>query len=312
MIYEEPLVSIITPCYNGEKFIDRYFESILNQTYKRIELIFINDGSTDNTETIALSYRKMLEQKGIKYIYIYQENEGQASALNNGLKMFTGDYLTWPDSDDVMRDDCIEKKVAFLQDHPEYGFCICKSMTFYPDVECSEEPMIIQRIPGETDNFFEDMLKIRNVFVPGAYMVRAEAFLNTIKDRNIFSGRGGQNAQILLPISYYYKCGYIDEVLNYYCIRQQSHSHSKNSPEKKLDQLIKYETIVDETLKKMGVDVFSEYSLKARRFYAHMRFGNAIDTEKKELIKREYKNLKELKCITVRELLLYLKKMAEL
>lgn len=65
----KPLVSIITPCYNGEAFLKRYFESILNQTYPNLELIFINDGSTDRTEEIALSYRERLEKRGITYIY---------------------------------------------------------------------------------------------------------------------------------------------------------------------------------------------------------------------------------------------------
>ena len=60
----KPLVSIITPCYNGEAFLKRYFESILNQTYPNLELIFINDGSTDRTEEIALSYRERLEKRG--------------------------------------------------------------------------------------------------------------------------------------------------------------------------------------------------------------------------------------------------------
>lgn len=60
----KPLVSIITPCYNGEQYIDAYFQSILAQTYTRLELIFVNDGSTDKTEEVALSYREQLEQKG--------------------------------------------------------------------------------------------------------------------------------------------------------------------------------------------------------------------------------------------------------
>lgn len=111
----KPLVSIITPCYNGEAFLKRYFESILNQTYPNLELIFINDGSTDRTEEIALSYRERLEKRGITYIYEKQENAGQAAALNRGLKLFTGEYLTWPDSDDVMTKDSIEKKSIFLR-----------------------------------------------------------------------------------------------------------------------------------------------------------------------------------------------------
>ena len=67
-----PLVTIITPCYNGEAFLDKYFASILAQTYDRLELIFVNDGSTDRTEEIALSYRQALEDRGIVFKYLYQ------------------------------------------------------------------------------------------------------------------------------------------------------------------------------------------------------------------------------------------------
>ena len=86
----KPLVSIITPCYNGEAFLKRYFESILNQTYPNLELIFINDGSTDRTEEIALSYRERLEKRGITYIYEKQENAGLAGkfCLQNILPGF--------------------------------------------------------------------------------------------------------------------------------------------------------------------------------------------------------------------------------
>ena len=55
------LVSIITPCYNGERYLDRYFNSLLEQTYPSVELIFVNDGSTDNTEKIAMEYGRKLE-----------------------------------------------------------------------------------------------------------------------------------------------------------------------------------------------------------------------------------------------------------
>lgn len=64
-------VSIITPCYNGEKYIRRYLESILKQTYTNIELIFINDGSNDNTEEIVMSFKEEFERKKIEFIYIY-------------------------------------------------------------------------------------------------------------------------------------------------------------------------------------------------------------------------------------------------
>ena len=91
----KPVVSIITPCYNGEKYIKRYMNSILEQTYPYLELIFINDGSNDCTEEIVLSYEEKLQNKGIKFVYLKQKNKGQAAALNSGLKKFNGEYVTW-------------------------------------------------------------------------------------------------------------------------------------------------------------------------------------------------------------------------
>ena len=75
-----PLVTILTPAYNEEKNIDRFLESVFNQTYNNIELILINDGSTDNTERVFYSYKGKLEEKGIKIKYFYQDNSGQAAA----------------------------------------------------------------------------------------------------------------------------------------------------------------------------------------------------------------------------------------
>ena len=118
----QPLVSIITPCLNGAPFLDNFFQSILNQSYGWLELIFVNDGSTDETEKIALSYRDALERRGIIYKYLYQPNGGQAQALNTGFKEMTGKYLVWPDSDDLLSPDSIEKRVTFLENNPEFDF----------------------------------------------------------------------------------------------------------------------------------------------------------------------------------------------
>ena len=72
------LVSIITPCYNGEKHVHRLLESVLNQTYTNIELILVDDGSTDETKKIVLSYQEKFTEKKLKLNYIYQENKGLA------------------------------------------------------------------------------------------------------------------------------------------------------------------------------------------------------------------------------------------
>ena len=115
------LVSIIVPCYNVEKVIGKCIKSILNQTYRKLEVIFVNDGSTDNTEKIILSYKKEFEKKNVIFKYIYQQNKGLGGAINTGLKHFTGEYLVWPDADDTLALTSIEKKVVFLENKPEYG-----------------------------------------------------------------------------------------------------------------------------------------------------------------------------------------------
>lgn len=286
-----PLVSIITPCYNGEKYLDRYFNSILYQTYAPLELIFVNDGSTDRTAEIAESYRDALERKGVRYIYLYQENAGQAAALNRGLKLFTGSYLTWPDADDEMTPDCIEKKVAYLETHPELDMCICKVMQIFEE-DSKTEIGLLERKQTQPDNFFEDLIFLRNVFyVPGGYMVRRDAVDRLIPDRQIYTGRGGQNAQILLPFAWQGNYGYIDAVLYKYFVRKDSHSHSVDTSEKAICQQEQFQAILLETLKKMPEEVYAKYAPMVRRKYSRMRFGNALDTENPRLIAQYYKDL---------------------
>lgn len=105
----KPKVSILIPVYNGANFIKQAIESAMAQTYKYIEIIVINDGSTDNgeTEKIALSY-------GDKIRYIKKENGGVASALNLGIKEATGDYISWLSHDDIYKPYKLERQIEVL------------------------------------------------------------------------------------------------------------------------------------------------------------------------------------------------------
>lgn len=301
-------MSIITPCFNGESYLNRYFSSILQQTYSPLELIFVNDGSSDRTAEIAESYRPLLETKGIRFIYLYQENAGQAAALNLGLKRFTGDFLTWPDADDEMTPDCIEKKVAYLQAHPEYDMCICKMTQIYEYEPEKPAVLIERRVQEGKDNLLEDLIFLKNVFYcPGGYMVRTAAIDLCIPDRDIYDGRGGQNVQILLPIAYREKYGYMDEILYKYYVRADSHSHSVNTSEKEILQLQNFETLLLETLKRMPNGVFDQYQMKIRQHYGRLRFGNALDTRDPMLIKKYYQELSALGASTFSDWLHYIK-----
>jgi glycosyltransferase involved in cell wall biosynthesis len=102
-----PLISIVIPVYNGSDYMREAIDSAINQTYKNIEIIVVNDGSRDNTEEIALSY-------GNKIRYIKKENGGTSTALNMGIKNMKGDYFSWLSHDDIYVPDKIKRQVEEL------------------------------------------------------------------------------------------------------------------------------------------------------------------------------------------------------
>jgi glycosyltransferase involved in cell wall biosynthesis len=101
-----PLVTVIIPTYNRVDFISRSINSVLNQTYKNIELIVIDDGSTDHTASVVSEF------KNIKYVY--KPNGRQASARNAGLALAKGSYIATLDSDDYWHSDFIEESITQL------------------------------------------------------------------------------------------------------------------------------------------------------------------------------------------------------
>lgn len=105
-----PLVSIIIPVYNGSKYLSEAIDSALNQTYKNIEIIVVNDGSNDGGKTreIALSY-------GDRINYFEKDNGGISSALNIGIKMMKGDYFSWLSHDDIYNEDKVETQIQYLR-----------------------------------------------------------------------------------------------------------------------------------------------------------------------------------------------------
>ena len=113
----ENKVSIIVPVYNTENQIRYCLDSILNQTYKNLEIIVVDDGTKDNAGIIAEEYSK----KDDRIIVIHQENQGLSAARNTGLNAATGDYISFVDSDDVLKKDFYEYMIDVLkkEDYPE-------------------------------------------------------------------------------------------------------------------------------------------------------------------------------------------------
>ena len=105
-----PKVSIILPTHNGSKYISKSIESCLNQTYKNIELVIVDDGSTDETNKIIKSYNDV-RIKSIRH----KKNFGLPTALNTGFANSTGNYLTWTSDDNQYLPSAIEEMLLYLQ-----------------------------------------------------------------------------------------------------------------------------------------------------------------------------------------------------
>lgn len=99
-----PLVSVIVPVYNVEKYLEQCLNSILGQTYKNLEIIVVDDGSTDSSSKIINEYKK----KDSRIVVISQKNQGLSAARNTGIKKAQGDYIMFVDSDDWIAPDIVE------------------------------------------------------------------------------------------------------------------------------------------------------------------------------------------------------------
>ena len=108
-----PLVSIVIPVYNGSDFLVEAIESAINQTYKNIEVLVVNDGSNDNNAT-----EKICKSFGEKVRCFYKENGGVATALNLGIKKSKGKYFSWLSHDDIYKPHKIESQIELIKKKP--------------------------------------------------------------------------------------------------------------------------------------------------------------------------------------------------
>jgi glycosyltransferase involved in cell wall biosynthesis len=109
----QPLVSVVIPTYNCAEFICEALDSVLAQTYPRLEIIVVDDGSTDDT-------RKRVQMYGDRIHYIRKENGGISSARNTGIKMATGEFIALLDADDLWHPQKLERQMLILQDNVSF------------------------------------------------------------------------------------------------------------------------------------------------------------------------------------------------
>ncbi|MGB5417239.1 glycosyltransferase family 2 protein [Algibacter sp.] len=118
-----PLVSVIIPCYNQAQFLDEALHSVYKQNYANWECIIVNDGSVDDTKAIAEAWAN----KDKRFIYIYKQNGGLSSARNVGIRESKGDYIQFLDSDDYLSETKFELQIKDLKDN---DVSICDYFSF--------------------------------------------------------------------------------------------------------------------------------------------------------------------------------------
>lgn len=123
-----PLISIIIPVYNSAKYLLKCLDSIINQTYQNLEIICVNDGSTDNSTKILQNYAK----KDNRIKILTQKNAGLSAARNSGIKAATGKYITFVDADDQIKPTMLKDMISALQ-NSHADIAVCSFEEFYPN-----------------------------------------------------------------------------------------------------------------------------------------------------------------------------------
>lgn len=160
---DQPLVSVVIPCYNHERYIASCVESVLRQTHDNIQLIAIDDGSSDKSPQVL---ENLCDLHG--FHYERQDNQGLASTLNRGLDLAKGQYFCALGSDDMMLPDKTQKQLSYMQENPQVDICGGNHLV----IDCNG--LIIdknQRFPPARQLHFDDVFLSRKPSIAASTMM---------------------------------------------------------------------------------------------------------------------------------------------
>lgn len=226
------LSSIIMCCYNGERFIHRSVGSILAQTYPYIELIFIDDGSTDKSLELIKSYIPIFESKGYILKIVHQENQGLGYAAINGVEIAQGEFLSYLDVDDYLMPESVAIRASSLRLNPDVNLVRTNAYKVQEENINQKNLLVNSEYEKKVNDLFEALLLGNVNNYAGTYMVRTKTIHDFYIGHNIPRSRYGQNLQLLLPSAYKAKSIFIDKPLMKYIIQNGSHSNPPQLREK--------------------------------------------------------------------------------
>ncbi|MCR5609087.1 MAG: glycosyltransferase family 2 protein, partial [Lachnospiraceae bacterium] len=222
--------------------------------------------------------------------------QGAAGAINNALKVCQGEFIVLYDVDDFLYPHSYSTMVNYLKDHPECGMVQCNGYFVTPSNLNDTSRLFVKDEGAHSKNYFEDYLFGKTHNWPSSYMLRAENLFDTLIDKDIYVSPYGQNLQVILPVAYKYKVGYIPEPLMRYLVRDNSVSHPKD-----FNTMVKlfsgFEENKVETLKRivdMSENSKQKYITDAMVESYIMRLVYAFQKLEKKYYITEYKKYKKI------------------
>lgn len=254
----KPSVSIVVPIYNVEQYLEKCFNSLINQTYGQIEVILVNDGSTDGSGALA----DTLAKKSKKALAIHKKNGGLSDARNAGMKIAKGEYITFIDSDDYVDATFVEVLVKAAQENnADISQC-----------DNSRKPENLGSGSGKAitltgKDAFIELMKYKTVS-PTAWGKLYKTALFVDNNLEFPVGRLHEDTAVLYKLIYSAKnvtC--VDRVLYYYRINENS-IMTASYTDRHYDSVVKYHEELDEfiTENKIAIDKKVIYKHKALRY----------------------------------------------
>lgn len=289
-------VSILIPCFNGKQYIDRAFKSILAQSEQDLDVILVDDGSTDQSFALAQSYIPHFESKGHSLRLFQKENGGAASAIALALKQAQGRYIQLFDIDDELTPVSSRAQADWLDANTDCDVVFANGHLLF---ENTDKTAVIRPIVSSDNNkryVFEELLTGELNNYPGNYMVRHEVLLEYYATHEFFITSFGQNLQMLMPATVSKPAGFINDNALIYHVHQGSHSRPDNI-DKLIANLDGYKEIRVNLLK--DLELVNDGNLKSiERGY----LGGKMSVYSSNNLVDEYntcfKKLEEMNCIT--------------
>ena len=197
-------VSMVMPCYNKVDYIGEMFDSIIAQEWDNIELILVNDGSTDGTREVIAEYEPKFINRGFEVLIIDQENAGVCAAAKAGLERITGDYVCMVDADDELDPKYVSTMAGWLEEHDEYDIAACEGIHYSGR---GDNKLFSQFSRFEYQGISDDQYRIEkyllSVIRPTVwiYMVRTQYFIKCgITDSYFTETKGSHEPGYIIPL----------------------------------------------------------------------------------------------------------------